>query len=310
METIKEIYLAGGCFWGVEAYFAGVNGVLETEVGYANASYPNPRYEDIDSDYAETVKIRYDKSKAPLSFLLELYFAIIDPTLINRQGGDVGRQYRTGIYYTDPEDEEVVKGALHELQNNYKKPIVVECQELINFYPAEPYHQDYLKKNPQGYCHISRAEIANAKEARYIDREALRKKLSPLAYHVTQENGTEPPFANEFYKHHEKGLYVDVVSGEPLFLSLDKYASDCGWPAFSKPIREQALKEREDTSHGMIRTEVRSSSSDSHLGHLFYDGPQEVGGLRYCINSAALRFIPFDELADEGYAEIIPLFEN
>lgn len=306
----KTIYLAGGCFWGMQSYFEGVHGVVETTVGYANSKYPNPRYEDTDSDYAETLEIVYDNETAPLCFLLELYFAVIDPTLQNRQGGDVGRQYRTGIYYLSSDDGTIVQQALLQLQERFDKPIVVECMPLENFYPAEEYHQDYLRKHPGGYCHISRAAINKAKEARYIDREELKKRLSPLAYHVTQENGTEPPFANAYNKCFDKGIYVDVVSGEPLFLSSDKFESGCGWPSFSRPLEEKVLVEKQDSSHGMIRTEVRSRSSDSHLGHVFDDGPLELTGLRYCINSAALQFIPFEKMEEKGYGKWIPLLKE
>lgn len=306
----KTIYLAGGCFWGMQAYFESVQGVLETTVGYANALYPNPRYEDTDSDYAETLEIHYDEASVPLKFLLDLYFAVIDPTLLNRQGGDTGRQYRTGIYYLSPEDKAIAVQALRKLQEKYTNPIVVECLPLENFYPAEAYHQNYLRKNPGGYCHISRADINRAKEARYVDLAELKKRLSPLAYHVTQENGTEPPFTNAYNSHFDKGIYVDIVSGEPLFLSIDKFESGCGWPAFSKPIKEDLLIEKQDSSHGMLRTEVRSRSSNSHLGHLFDDGPLELTGLRYCINSAALQFIPCEEMAEKGYGEWLSLLDK
>lgn len=307
MKQEQIIYFAGGCFWGMQAYFSQVHGVTATTVGYANANRPNPRYEDTDTDYAETIEIRYDSQIAPLSFLLELYFSVIDPTLLNRQGNDIGRQYRTGIYYTNHHDAIIIEKALAELQTKFSKPIVVEHQPLENFYPAEEYHQQYLKKHPGGYCHIGRAAINQAKEARYIDKEALRKQLTPIQYHVTQENGTEPPFQNDYYNKFEAGIYVDIVSGTPLFLSTDKFESGCGWPAFSKPISEDVLKEKLDTTHNMMRTEIRSKTSNSHLGHVFFDGPNELGGLRYCINSAALRFIPLSKMEAEGYSEYIPL---
>lgn len=304
------IYLAGGCFWGMQAYFNNVQGVIDTEVGYANATIERPKYEDVNSDYAETIKITYNKNEVPLSFILDMYFAVIDPTSVNKQGGDHGRQYRTGIYFVNNEDEPIIKEALARLQTKYTQPIVVECMPLKSFYPAEEYHQEYLKKNPNGYCHIGKQVINAAKNIRYKDEAALRKQLTPIQYHVTQENGTEAPFQNEYYNNFEEGIYVDVVSGKPLFLSTDKFESGCGWPAFSKPIDESLIKEKEDRSHGMIRTEVRSKDSDSHLGHLFYDGPAELGGTRYCINSAALRFIPKSKMAAEGYADYLPLLEK
>ncbi len=303
------IYLAGGCFWGMQAYFEGVQGVLATQVGYANANRPHPRYEDVDTDYAETIEIVFDTNEVPLSFILSLYFDAIDPTMLNRQGNDIGRQYRTGIYYTHTQNEKIAKKALQQLQQRYTKPIVVECLPLVNFYPAEEYHQQYLRKHPGGYCHIGRAAINKAHSARYIDQDSLRQKLTPLQYSVTQEDATEPPFDNLYYNHFEPGIYVDVVSGEPLFLSTDKFHSGCGWPAFSKPIDENLLIEKQDLSHGMIRTEVRSKKSNCHLGHLFDDGPNEMGGLRYCINSASLRFVPLQKMKEEGYEKWIPLVE-
>lgn len=309
-STMKEtIYLAGGCFWGMEAYFAGVQGVLETEVGYANGTTEHPTYQEVctgTTGHAETLRIVYDASEVNLNFILNLYFECIDPTVLNRQGHDVGTQYRTGIYYTKPEQEEIAKQMLRELQARNNKRIVVECLPLKIFYPAETYHQEYLKKNPGGYCHISKAQINKAHATRFIDKEELKKKLTPLQYHVTMEQGTEAPFTNEYDKHFEKGIYVDIISGAPLFVSSDKYDSGCGWPAFSKPITDEAVTERADNSHGMSRVEVRSASG-AHLGHVFEDGPAETGGLRYCINSASLRFIPLEQMEKEGYGKYIPL---
>lgn len=163
----QQIYLAGGCFWGMQAFFENIEGILSTVVGYANAKFPNPHYEDVGSDYAETIEIVFDSSVVPLHFLLDLYFSVIDPTSLNRQGADVGRQYRTGIYFVHSEDEAVAKEKLKELQTKYDKPVVVECLPLENFYPAETYHQQYLRKHPGGYCHISRADINRAKDAKY-----------------------------------------------------------------------------------------------------------------------------------------------
>ncbi len=304
-DSIKTIYLAGGCFWGMQSYFEGVYGVQETEVGYANSMRPNPRYEDTDTDYAETIRIQYDATKSPLKFILQLYFEVIDPTSVNRQGHDVGRQYRTGIYYTTIEDELVAKEMLDSLSHQYDKPIAVECIPLENFYPAEPYHQNYLRKNPAGYCHIGKHKIVQAHAKRYVDKDALRKTLTPMQFFVTQENGTEPPFQNAYFNHFEKGIYVDVVDGTPLFVSSDKFESACGWPAFARPISENLVVERTDRSHGMVRVEVRSKSSDSHLGHVFEDGPKELGGERYCINSSAIRFIPLAKMGESGYGDYI-----
>lgn len=307
MSTNKRtIYLAGGCFWGMQQYFAGVHGVLETEVGYANTLYPNPRYEDIDSDYAETLRIVFDAEVSPLQFILDLYFDVIDPTSLNRQGGDVGRQYRTGIYYIDEEDESIIRKSLDKLQERYLQPIVVESLPLTNFYSAEEYHQDYLRKNPGGYCHIGRDKIVKAQRKKYVDVDALRARLSPIQFHVTQENGTEPPFHNEYFNHFERGIYVDVIDGTPLFSSDDKFESGCGWPAFTKPLLISSIAFFQDDSCEMRRTEVRSKGSGAHLGHVFDDAPMELGGERYCINSASLRFIPIEKMIAEGYEKYLP----
>lgn len=308
-QNIKTIYLGGGCFWGMQSYFEGVQGVVGTSVGYANANRPNPRYEDVDTDYAEVLRIDYDTVKCSLPFLLDLYFDVIDPTSLNKQGGDVGRQYRTGIYYVDKADAPVVTQALEQLAKRYKAPIVVENMPLINFYLAEEYHQNYLRKNPAGYCHIGKDKIAKARQAKYVDRVALRERLTEMQYYVTQEKGTEPPFQNEYYNHFQKGIYVDIVDGTPLFISSDKFESGCGWPAFSAPIDSAVVNYYRDLSHGMDRVEVRSKSSGAHLGHVFEDGPIESGGERFCINSAALRFIPIERMEEEGYGRYIELLK-
>lgn len=299
----KTIYLAGGCFWGVEKYISLIPGVLATETGYANGKTENPTYEQVCRDntgHAETVKVTYDADRLSLRELLTRFFKVIDPTSLNRQGNDRGEQYRTGIYYTRPEDKSEIADALEELRGQYDKPVVVEAKVLENFYPAEEYHQKYLDKNPGGYCHIPKRAFEQAKEP--LD---LRRRLTDIQFRVTQENGTELPFQNEYYDEFREGIYVDIVSGEPLFVSADKFESGCGWPSFSKPIDPELVKEFRDTSHGMHRTEVRSKGSDSHLGHVFSDGPVEKGGLRYCINSAALKFIPKERMQDEGYGEYL-----
>lgn len=307
---IKIIYLAGGCFWGMQAYFDGIQGVTKTEVGYANSLIENPRYEDTHSDYAETIAVHYDSDHVPLSFILEMYFKVVDPTILNRQGNDVGRSYRTGIYFTAPEDEKVIQSIIASEQKKYASPIVVEVMSLKNFYPAEEYHQKYLEKHPGGYCHISRSKIREAHRTRYIDKELLKQRLTPLQYQVTLEAATEPPYANEYNNTFEPGIYVDIVDGTPLFISCDKYESGCGWPAFTRPISETAVTEHTDRSHGMLRTEVKGASSGIHLGHVFEDGPIEDGGLRYCINSAALRFIPLKDMEAEGYGQYIPMIKE
>ena len=315
MENAREIYLAGGCFWGTEKYMASVPGVLDTQVGYANGKTANPTYEEVchrNTGHAETVKVVYDTGKLPLPFLLELYYECIDPTSLNRQGGDKGTQYRTGVYYKKPEDEQVIRDSLNKLQGRLEKPVAVECLPLDNYYPAEEYHQKYLDKNPDGYCHIGKAKIEKAAQASEdptvyapADQKTLKSELTEKQYRVTQEADTEPPFQNEFWNHYEPGIYVDVTTGEPLFASSDKFESGCGWPSFSRPIDPHVVKEFMDKSLFRVRTEVRSRVGDAHLGHGFVDGPEELGGLRYCINSASLRFIPKAEMEAKGYGKLL-----
>lgn len=306
----KTIYLAGGCFWGVEKYLSLIPGVLETEVGYANGKTANPTYKEVcynDTGHAETVRVVYDTSRLPLRELLFRFFDVIDPTSVNKQGHDTGVQYRTGIYYTEPEDKPDIHSALAALQAQYENPVVVEVRSLENFYPAETGHQRYLDQHPGGYCHIPAGAFERAKKPVACEAQAdLKRRLTERQYHVTQENGTEPPFQNEYYDEFRPGLYVDIVSGEPLFVSGDKFESGCGWPSFSKPVDPSAVAEKTDTSHGMLRTEVRGKNSDAHLGHVFTDGPSDKGGRRYCINSAALRFIPKERMAVEGYEAYLP----
>ena len=298
MNQHKTIYLAGGCFWGMEEYMSRLDGVCETEVGYGNSLVEYPTYEQVctgTTGAAETVKLIYRPEETELSTLLEAYFAVIDPTILNRQGNDRGTQYRTGIYYEDPADREPILAAISRQQRKYTVPVVTEVLPLDNFYPAEQYHQDYLKKNPGGYCHIDvrKADVFNEEER--------------LQFEVTQNQATEHPYRNEYFNHFERGLYVDIVTGEPLFSSSDKFDSGCGWPSFSRPVKSLSVKELKDQSHHMERTEVRSRAGDSHLGHVFDDGPNDRGGLRYCINSAALRFIPYEEMEKEGYRDYMDL---
>ncbi|GGC18585.1 peptide-methionine (R)-S-oxide reductase [Parapedobacter defluvii] len=316
------IYFAGGCFWGTEHFFKQIQGVTATEVGYANGHTENPTYKQVVQDntgFAETVKVIYDPESVDLNLLLDLYFKSIDPTSLNKQGNDRGTQYRTGIYYTTEEQLPLIKQAVATVAKQYAQPIVVEVTPLKNFYTAEDYHQDYLDKNPGGYCHISPALFELARKAnskketsstqtyKKPDAETLRKTLTPQQYAVTQENATERPFENEYNDEFREGIYVDITTGEPLFVSTDKFESGCGWPSFSKPIDDSLIAELQDNSFGMRRTEVRSKTGDAHLGHVFNDGPKDKGGLRYCINSASLRFIPKEEMEKEGYAKYLPL---
>ncbi len=318
----KIIYLAGGCFWGTAHLFSLVPGVSEAEAGYANSIIPNPSYKEVctgNTHAAETVKVVYDPDEVSLSSLLRLYFKSIDPLSLNKQGGDVGTQYRTGIYFSDPADAPVVEAELATLARRHTQPLAIECGPLENFYPAEEYHQDYLYKNPNGYCHVDPTLFKEAKNLRSIrdnssekseSREDLRRRLTPLQWEVTQNGATERPFTNEYDHEFRPGIYVDITDGTPLFISSEKYDSGCGWPAFSRPIDDDLISEHLDTSYGRIRTEVRSAKSGSHLGHVFPDGPADKGGLRYCINSASLRFIPKEDMEKEGYADLLPLLNN
>lgn len=310
----KEIFFAGGCFWGTAHLFALVPGVELAEAGYANSIVANPTYQMVctgDTHAGETVKVVYDDSEVGLTDLITLFFKSIDPLSLNRQGNDVGTQYRTGIYYTSDADREVVEAMLAMLQRRYSEPLAIEWGKLENFYPAEEYHQDYLVKNPDGYCHVNPALFKEAKElkAGSGEKAELRNRLTPLQWEVTQHGATERPYTNEYDNEFRKGIYVDICDGTPLFLSTDKYNSGCGWPAFTRPIDEALLAELPDYSFGRTRTEVKSSSSGAHLGHVFPDGPADQGGLRYCINSAALRFIPAEEMAAAGYAQFLPLLK-
>ena len=313
-EVENVIYLAGGCFWGIEHLMQSMPGVIDAQSGYANGRRAeDANYTTIcntDTGFRETVRVEYDPEQISLDAILLAYFYVIDPTVQNRQGNDIGSQYQTGVYYTNDKARETVE-RIAELERSRSAEFYVEIGPLL-----KEYHQDYLQNNPFGYCHIPLEEIRLFSSLR-IDpgdykkpaEEAIRDMLSVEQYAVTQENGTEYPFQNEFWNQFEKGIYVDVVSGEPLFSSTDKFESSCGWPAFSKPIEEPVLVELEDRSHGMLRTEVRSRAGNSHLGHVFENDPESPNGVRYCINSASLRFIPYAQMEDEGYGYLMDLFE-
>lgn len=319
----KEIYLAGGCFWGLEKYLQNIKGVIQTEVGYANGNTKTPSYEDVcykNTGHAEAVKVIYDKKIISLPFLLELFYDVIDPVSINRQGGDIGTQYRTGIYFTDDQDEELINSSIAKLQERFSEKIAIEVYPLENYFKAEEYHQKYLDKNPNGYCHIGNTEFKKAKMAvdpekirgnKYTkkSREELKNILTDIQFDVTQNSGTERPFQNEYFDKFREGIYVDITTGQPLFISDDKFESACGWPSFSKPIDEDLIEELSDESFGMRRIEVRSKLGDAHLGHVFNDGPSRLGGLRYCINSASLRFIAKEDMEMEGYLEYLKLLK-
>lgn len=315
-SRLREIFFAGGCFWGVESYFSQVPGVRSATVGYANGDTANPSYQEVctgKTGHAETVHLVYDPDQVSLQTLTEHFFLIINPLTLNRQGNDSGSQYRSGVYYTDESDLELLQQVRDAEQEKYTAPIQTELLPLRCYYLAEDYHQDYLEKNPGGYCHIDFSSLADfprleqsSAYSRPSDQE-IRSMLTEEQYRVTQENATERPFSGEYDQLFEPGIYVDVVTGEPLFLSADKYDAGCGWPSFSRPIDTDAVVESSDTSYGMNRTEVRSRIGDSHLGHVFSDGPAALGGMRYCINSASLRFVPYAEMEKEGYGDLLPL---
>ncbi len=279
----KVIYLAGGCFWGVEAFISRLKGVNQTEVGYANGIDLAPTYEKVctwKTGHTETVKVTYNPKIISLEEILENFYKIIDPFTKNRQGNDIGTQYRTGIYWQEQYQKNIVMNFLRQKQLEADKKIVVEKSQILNFYPAEIYHQKYLEKDPDGYCHV---------DLNLVNDEGLNH-LTKEEYEITQLAMTERAFSGKYDDFFEEGVYVDVVNGEVLFSSEDKFDSGCGWPAFSKPINDDAIIKNRDFSHGSTRIEVRSAKSNSHLGHLFHDGPG--GSPRYCINSAALKFIP------------------
>lgn len=313
---MKEIYLAGGCFWGLEEYFSRLEGIAHTEVGYANGETEHPTYEQVctkKTGFAETVYIRYDEEIISLKNVLRRFFRVIDPTSIDKQGPDIGNQYRTGIYFIDDSVLPLIQEEILLLSTKYRDKIQVEVCPLKNYYKAEEYHQQYLKKNPSGYCHIdlSLADEKLLDEPLFTmkDEATLREELTELEYNVTRHGHTEPPFDNAYHDFFEEGIYVDITTGQPLFISTDKFDSGCGWPSFARPITDHLLSYRSDTSYGMERTEVRSTLGDAHLGHVFPDGPTELGGIRYCINSAALRFIPKNEMRSQGYDYYLKYFK-
>lgn len=326
-EGEKEIYLAGGCFWGTEFLMRNVPGVVKVEVGYANGTTRNPSYREVcsGSGHAESAHVIYDPKITPLTKLLSIYYKSIDPTFVNHQSNEQNAQYRSGIYFSDPKDEPIIKESLKKLQSDFFNPIVVECAPIKNFYRAEEDHQEYLLKNPNGYCHMSHTMIdeqakVNAANT-FSDKNFPRNKvygkpskdtlnrLNKLQYDVTQKGETEPPYKNEYNYENRTGIYVDVTNGQPLFSSTDKFDSGCGWPAFTKPIDKSFIVERKDFSFGMDRIEVRAKASGAHLGHSSEDGSKD-GGPRYFINSSALRFIPREKMQEEGYGEWLDLFND
>ncbi|MCU9813093.1 MULTISPECIES: peptide-methionine (R)-S-oxide reductase MsrB [Paraclostridium] len=315
----KLATFAGGCFWCMFKPFSKYEGIEKIVAGYTGGYAKNPTYEEVCSEntgHLEAIQLTYDDELVKYDELLKIYWRQIDPTDGGGQFNDRGNRYKTAIFYHDDKQKEEAIKSKQELQESgiFKEEIATKILPAETFYTAEEYHQDYYKKNSIHYEMYFKVSgrydfIKNFWDKNNKKREEVKNKLTPIQFEVTQNDQTEPPFDNEYWDNKEEGIYVDVVSGEVLFTSKEKFDSGCGWPSFTKPVKEDVIIEKRDFSHGMVRTEVRSEKANSHLGHVFDDGPKEHGGLRYCINSASLKFIPKSKMKEMGYYDYIKLIE-